>query len=277
VSRGAKRRGDRLRDPAQFLLSAWDEAALGLGKELTMRMRTLGGALVSALAVVLLAACGSSGVGDIFGGGGYPSSSVSEVRGTVYGVDTAGDCAIELRDGETYDRRLRNDGYGYGGRDLVVYCDERTPVVYAGRTYAPAALERGDRIAVQVRESGGRLFADRIDVLEDVTPGDGGDREERVSAYSDLRGRVAYVDRTRRALELERVEVFDRDVLAARDYERLTLSYDERTTVRHEGRDYRPESLEPGDLVEVEIDSVRGELIAEHVLVVDDVRASLPR
>lgn len=249
-----------------------------------MHRNSIRGALGAALAAVLLTGCGSLGVGDILGGGSdQPRQAVTEVRGTVRGVDTTGDCAIELTD-STYANGsyLRNDDspYGNGGRDAVVYCDSRTEVTHQGRSYRPDALEPGDRVVVSVRESGGRLLAERIEVTHDVSQG-GGDYDDRTSPgrYADLRGEVVFVDRDRRTLELARVEVYDREVLDARSYERLTLSYDSGTTVRFEGRSYEPESLERGDLVEVELDRqrVRGQLLADEVVVVDDVRAGYPR
>ena len=124
-----------------------------------------------ALAAALLVGCGSSGMGDILGGGGsdYPSSTLLEVSGTVRGVDTAGgDCAIELTDLRAYDARLR-DGYDSDlSNGEVLFCDDRTEVVHDGRSYRPDALERGDRIVARARRVGDRLHAERIEVTYDV-------------------------------------------------------------------------------------------------------------
>jgi hypothetical protein len=248
---------------------------------------------------LLLGACGSSGMGDILGGGGnnYPQQGIREVRGTVRGVDTRDDCAIELRDSDyAYDNDLRNGSdtsYGGTGETTVVYCDGGTEVVHEGRSYRPDALEAGDRVAVQVRESGGRLIANRIDVLYDVSGGDrygdyaddraddryDNDRydDDRAALYGDLRGRVSRVDESRRTIELERVEYYDRGLEFERDDDRVTLIYDDRTTVRFEGRTYSPDNLEVGDVIEVEVDTVRGQLVADQIEVVTDVRAAYPR
>jgi hypothetical protein len=258
-------------------------------------------ALGLAAVALLLGACGSSGMGDILGGGNdYPQQNVGEVRGTVRGVDTRDDCAIELRDSDYVQTNdLRNSsGTAYGSGDTtVVYCDGGTEVVHEGRSYRPDALEPGDRVAVQVRESGGRLIANRIDVLYDVSSGerygdyaeddrdddddrydnDDGYRDDRSGLYGDLRGRVRRVDESRRTIELERVEYYDRGMEFERDDDRVTLLYDDQTTVRFEGRTYRPDNLEVGDVIEVEVDTVRGQLVADQIEVVTDVRAAYPR
>lgn len=231
-----------------------------------------GRAVAASLAALALAACGSTGIDDILGGtGGAPASTIDEVRGTVSAVDTTGDCRIEVEDTRITERSLRDDdlgGYRTGDR-LTLYCDEGTVVVHEGRSYRPAALERGDEIAARVETSGGRLVVDRIDVLRDVTPGD-----DRASGLeSDLRGTVRFVDRERKTIQLERVDVFDRDLEVYAD-DRVTLYYDTDTDVVFEGRRYAAENLEPGDVIEAEVYELRGQLIVEAIEVVDDVRAS---
>jgi hypothetical protein len=254
-----------------------------------MRTHHTGSALALVAATLLLTACGSSGLGDILGGGSSdPRQSVSEVRGTVRGVDVRGDCAIELRDSDyDYSNDLRNErDTAYGGDTTVVYCDERTQVMHDGRSYRPDALEPGDRIAARVYESGGRLIADRIDVLHDVSSGDdrydddatydSDDRyydDDRSGLFGDLRGRVLRVDSNRRTIQLERVEYYDRGLEFDRDDDRVTLVYDDQTSVRFEGRTYRPDNLEIGDVVEVQVDRVRDQLLADEIEVVSDVRA----
>jgi hypothetical protein len=237
-----------------------------------------GRASVLAFTAALLVGCGSSGIGDVLGGGSdYPESRISEVRGTVRGVDTSGgDCAIELTEASVYDSRLRDrdDGYGLGGE--VLFCDDRTQVVHEGQSYRPDALERGDRIVARVQQVGNRLIADRIEVTHDVSGDDRGgpypDDGRTDTLYGDLRGTVYRVDTTRGTIELERVEVFDRGLELDRVEDRVTLYYDRDTLVRFEGRTYAPENLERGDLVEVEVDEVRGGLLADEISVLEDAR-----
>ena len=238
-----------------------------------------------ALAAALLVGCGSSGMGDILGGGSdYPDSTLLEVSGTVRGVDVAGgDCAIELTESRTYESNLR-DGYGNDLSGEVLFCDDRTEVVYQGRSYRPDALERGDRIVARARQVGSRLHAERIEVTHDVSGGndpyydddrydDPSDRDD-ATLDGDLRGMVYLVDTGRRTIELERVEVFDRGLGFDRDENRMTLYYDGDTRVMFEGRSYSPENLERGDVIEVEVDQVRGELLADEIEVVRDARVS---
>jgi hypothetical protein len=228
--------------------------------------------LVAALA---LGACGSSGLGDVFGGPSQaPATAVDEVRGTVRYVDTSRDCLIELED-TRFTRRsnLRNDSGDLGsyrdGDRLTLVCNDQTVVMHQGRSYRPQALERGDEIAARVNRSGSRLLVDRIDVLYDVS----GDRATAPRSSGDLRGTVRSVDTQNRTIVLDRVEVFDR-TLEAYGSRRVTLLYDTDTDVMFEGRRYRAENLEPGDEVEVDVTEVRGRLIAESIEVVSDVRAS---
>jgi hypothetical protein len=242
-----------------------------------------------ALAAALLVGCGSSGMGDILGGGSdYPNETLVEVSGTVRGVDVSGgDCAIELTESRTYESNLR-DGYGNDLAGDVLFCDDRTEVVHDGRSYRPDALERGDRIVARARQVGGRLHAERIEVTYDVSSGNdpyyeddrSDDRyddrydDDRTGStlYGDLRGIVYRVDTGRRTIELERVEVLDRALGFDRDEDRMTIYYETDTEVTFEGRRYSPENLERGDVVEVEVDQVRGQLVADEIAVIEDAR-----
>ena len=244
----------------------------------------LGRACALALAAAVLAGCGSSGMGDILGGGSdYPENSLLEVSGTVRGVDVSGgDCAIELTDSRTYESRLRDeyDSNGSLGSE-VVFCDDRTEVVHDGRSYRPDALERGDRIVARVRQVGSRLHADRIEVTHDVSSGTydddryddrSDDRSGGSALYGDVRGVVYRVDTGRGTIELEEVEVLDRGLGFDRNEDRMTLYYDRDTEVRFEGQTYSPENLERGDLIEVEVDQLRGQLMADEIAVLRDAR-----
>src|SRR5205085_2506406 len=111
-------------------------------------------------ALLLLAACGSSGngIGDIFGGGNSNSSSY-QIRGTVDSVD-ANSRSIWLTNVSGYNANLNN-----GGSSTVrVYYDNRTTLNYQGQSYRPDQLERGDGVTVNVNQSGNRLIAQNMDV-----------------------------------------------------------------------------------------------------------------
>jgi hypothetical protein len=117
---------------------------------------------LSFLAVLLLlAACGSSGLGDLGGILGSPSPNTpSSVTGTVNYVDTSAQ-RIDLN--VNYVNNLRsNQG------TASIYYDNRTQVQYQGRNYAPTDLERGDEVSVHGFNDNGRYVADQITVTRNV-------------------------------------------------------------------------------------------------------------
>lgn len=260
-----------------------------------MRSLKSGSLLVALVAALALGACGSSDIGDILGG---PSGRApNQLKGIVRAVDTTGDCRIEL-DNTTQSYLDNRDsggiyGDGYGNR-ATVYCDNATRVVFQGQTYRPESLENGDEVIAQVRDVGGRLVADRIDVTYDVSSGGryGDDRygnypqddrygnypqDDRYGQYGsvtgeDVRGTVRRVDRENRTLTLDRVEYFDRGLDRGSDV--VTLYYDNDTRVSFRNETYRPENLEVGDVVAVDVDTVRGTLVADEVRVLADARGS---
>ncbi|HXT49486.1 MAG TPA: DUF5666 domain-containing protein [Thermoanaerobaculia bacterium] len=264
-----------------------------------MRPRTTSSVLAALGVALLLGACGSSDIGDIINGpsGNYPR----EIKGIVRNVDVAGgDCRIDLDNSSssTYlDNRDRgtygSGGYGSGNR-ATVYCDNQTRVVYQGNSYRPDSLEVGDEVIADVRDVGGRLVAERIDVTYDVSSNGryGGNdpysrtpypQDDRYGSYGtagdeDIRGTVRSVNREDRTVTLERVQYYDRDL--ARGSELLTLYYDNDTRVSFRNETYRPENLEAGDIVAVDVDQVRGTLVADDIRVLANARdssASYPR
>src|SRR5262245_33999295 len=126
-----------------------------------MIMNTYKSLAAAALALVLLAACGSSGMGDVLGGG---SQNRYEIRGTVDSVDL-NNRTILLTNVSGYTSMLSNGG----GSSVRVHFDDRTPVEYNGQSYRPADLERGDQVSVRVDESGNSLVAESVSVLRDVS------------------------------------------------------------------------------------------------------------
>lgn len=262
--------------------------------------------MTALVAVVLLTGCGSSGIGDILGGGTgggtrggtgsdgryEPSqSSVSDVRGTIERVDTRN--RLIVVDGEAYRNNLRNGGLRNGGSgdEIVLYYDDRTTVEHEGRTYNPQDLEPGDRIQADVDQSGDRLLAQQIDVLYDATSGDvssgtgstgtwddQNDRNDRDTlGTTEVRGTVLSVDTRNRLVEVERRSEYGSNFstgrstgsTTGRNGEVVRVYYDSSTIVEYEGRRYSPENLERGDRVEVEVDESGGRLIAQEILVVE--------
>ena len=238
--------------------------------------------LTALVVAALLAGCGSTGVGDILGGGRDTSSdrsndpyddrdrygdSVTDVRGTVESVDTLNRRIIVDSEGTGYRSNLRN-----GDEELVLYYDDRTTVAYQGQTYRPEDLERGDRIEADIERSGDRMMVERIDVLYDVTSNDSDSQSILGSDARDdeIRGIVRYVDTRDRTLEIEPSSGY-RSTTGRSDV--VVVHYDTQTTVEYQGRRYQPENLERGDQVEIEIRDQGGRLIAEEILVVGDSRS----
>ena len=118
------------------------------------------------MTLVVTAACGSMGdlggtLGDILGSSS--PAETSDVRGTVSYVDT-GARRIDLN--VSYINDLRSTGDDQRGS---IYYNNDTRVVFEGRDYEVADLERGDEIEVVGFNDNGRYVASTITVLRDVT------------------------------------------------------------------------------------------------------------
>lgn len=234
--------------------------------------------IMLAMSVLLLAGCVSPGIpGGTAGGGygqpgtGYPSTYGRQLLGTVDAVDTRYGRILLLVD----DPRS-----GRGERREVRY-DQRTRLFYQGREHAVEGLERGDVIRVEVADAGREPWAQTIEVVRNVRDtGYGGgyrddgygrdgydDRDYDDRGYDDrfgagpsqeLSGQVAFVDERAQLISLDRV-----------GYRNATrLRFDSRTTVEFQGRSYRPENLERGDQVRVQVRPLgNNEWLAERILV----------
>src|SRR5438105_11057968 len=119
---------------------------------------------ISLVAVVLLlAACGSGGLGDLGTILGSPSSTQSsDVQATVNFVDTQ---AQRIDVNVNTVNNLRNTQ----SSTQSIYYDSHTQVVYQGSSnYRPEDLERGDQIIVRGANNSGRYVADTITVTRNV-------------------------------------------------------------------------------------------------------------
>ncbi len=203
-------------------------------------------ALAAAMMFLVLAACGSSGIGDILGGSGSPSGSGSnryEIRGTVESVDTS-NRSIYLRNVSGYSSNL-GSGDSRSGSSVRVYYDDRTRVDYNGRAYKPDDLERGDQVTVRVDESSNRLMAESMIVTYNVAAG--GNSNPSGSYGSTVRGTIQYLDTSRRTITL------DRGYGSA-----TTIDYATNTPVRYGSTTYRVSDLERGDEIEVSVNDLGG-------------------
>jgi len=161
-----------------------------------------------------------------------------------------------------------------GDRDrgpVVLSYDDGTTVRYQGRSYQPESLERGDRIQVSVdRDDDGRLLAESIDVLYDVSqggppppgPGGYGDRDRGEDRAGSLRGVIRSIDTDSQTLEIS-----DSDRGGT-----VTVGYDDHTPVRFQGQLYTPDNLERGDEVRIRVHDYDGRLFAQEIVVVRDRR-----
>ncbi|GAC1397949.1 MAG: hypothetical protein NVSMB68_13960 [Thermoanaerobaculia bacterium] len=111
------------------------------------------------LAVILLAGCGSVGLGDlgsIFGS--QSQSNPSNISGVVTDIDTG---AHRIDVNVTYVNQLRPNSSQSSGS---IYYDSNTRVVYQGNNYNVTDLERGDEISVSGYNNNGRYMAQTITV-----------------------------------------------------------------------------------------------------------------
>jgi len=112
-------------------------------------------------ALLLLAACGSTSLGDLGSILGSPSASQSsDVQGVVNSVDsTAQRIDLDTR----YVNNLKTTQTGQS-----VYWDSNTRVVYQGQDFRPTDLERGDEISIRGANNNGRYVAETITVTRNV-------------------------------------------------------------------------------------------------------------
>ena len=207
----------------------------------------------ASLALLLLAACSSSGgMGDIFGGGN--SNQNYDIRGTVDYVDP-NTRSVYLRDVSGYNRSMISSG---SGDTVRVYYDDRTPVSYQGQNYRPEDLERGDVVSVRVDESGNSLVAESMTVLQDVS----GTGSSTYPTYgSNIRGTVRYIDTSRRTIEVDRG-----------NGSLMTVDYDTNTPVYYSNQTYRVADLERGDEIDISVrDLGSGRYVAQQINVVRNV------
>ncbi|MEO5812113.1 MAG: DUF5666 domain-containing protein [Rhodanobacter sp.] len=213
------------------------------------------GLLLAASGLLLLAGCVTpGGYGSVPGGydqptADYPSQFRSTLQGTVDGVDRGYNRIIVVVDDPRTGRRQRTE----------VRYDQRTRLTYQGREQSIQGLERGDVIRIDVTQSGRDLWARSIQIVQDVRDGRyGGGRD------NDIRGSVAFVDTRARLIQINRGG-YGNDV---------QMGYNARTTVQYQGRSYRPEDLQRGDRVRIQVRQVgNNQWMAERI----DVERSVGR
>jgi bifunctional DNA-binding transcriptional regulator/antitoxin component of YhaV-PrlF toxin-antitoxin module len=223
-------------------------------------MNTPKSLIAASLTMLLLAACGSTGIGDVLGGGGGGSQTSNyEIRGTVESVDSQ---SVWLRNVSGYTSMLSNSGSGNSGTARV-YFDNQTTVDYQGQAYRPQDLERGDEVVVRVDEDGNRLIANSMTVTYNAGGNTSSSYPSSSGAYgSTVRGTVRYVDASRGTLEIDR----------GSGMSTMMLDFDTATPVYFNGNTYRVADLERGDEVEIRVRETGGNrVLAQDVTVVRSV------
>lgn len=229
------------------------------------------------LMVILLAACGSTGIGDILGGGGSPANqSRYDIQGTVESVDL-NSRAIYLTNVSGYNASMLSNG----GTTVRVYYDENTPVSFNGQSYRPADLERGDQVTVRADESGNNLVAESVTVTRDASTGTSSSYPNNPSSggsntYNQtIRGTVSYVDTANRTIELQSASWINgfNSSTSGSAAGRTVIHYDNNTQIDVAGRMQAMSGLERGDVIEVEVsrDSNNSALWAQRAFLVRDI------
>ena len=232
--------------------------------------------LLLVLAGLLFAGCSS--MGGIFGGDddnqrdedqSRGADRITEVRGTVDRVDTR-DSIIYVETSAVYRSNLRNDE----DDELALYYDSSTVIEYDGKTYEASALEAGDRILADVEDTGSRLYARDIEVTFDVTGADRADDSNRDDdEVSEVRGKVRWLDESRKILELEDASWgWGSGSSDRRGDDVVEVYWDADTVVEYDGKRYSPANLERGDEVQVELRDLGSRYVADEILVIASVR-----
>jgi hypothetical protein len=244
------------------------------------KYKTLAAATV---ALLLMAACGSSGngIGDIFGGGNQSSTGAYQIRGTVDSVDTRSQ-SIYLTNVTGYNTNLN------GGRSssVRVYYDNRTSLNYQGQSYRPDQLERGDEVTVNVDQSGNQLIAQTMDVTYNTrggmasgsngsngTYGYPSSSYPSSQQYSTIRGTVRNVDTRTQTIELENTNWVSGFRTNNTNTSRFVVRYDPNASVDYNGQMYPVTNLERGDVVDVQLQDLgSSNYVAQRVVLVRNVR-----
>ena len=180
----------------------------------------------------------------------YPSQSGNQLVGTVQQVDPNGRLLL-----------ASEGGYG-GGSQVEVMFDQRTQLYYQGQSYSVTGLEPGDRIRIDATQSGGRLWAQSIEVIQNVRDTQGG--QYPGGQYGNqLGGAVSLIDTRARVIAF---------TSGGYSGAATQVRYDERTVVEYRGQMMRPENLERGDVVRIQARQWGNEWLAERIVVETSVR-----
>lgn len=211
--------------------------------------------IAAVLAVLLLGACSSGGLGDVLGGGN--NNSNYQISGTVDSVDTSSR-SIWLRDVSGYSSMLSSGG----GNTVRVYYDDQTSVEWQGRSYRPQDLERGDQVTVRVDEQGNTLVAESMSVTYNAAGGMTSGSNYPTGNYgSSIRGTIRYIDTSRSTIEVSRTSGSN-----------VIIQYGTNTPVYYNNQTYRPGDLEVGDEIDVRYSDLgNGRVSAQDISVIRSI------
>lgn len=200
-------------------------------------------ALVTSVLMLLVGCVTPGGYGQ--SAPNYPAPYDGHLQGTVDGVDLRNRrIGVVINDPRTGRAQRRDVRY-----------DQRTRLFYQGREQPIDGLERGDVVRIEFVQSGRELWARTVEVVRNVR--DDGYRDD-YGYGNDLRGSVSMVDTRARLIRLD----------GAGYGQRSDVVYDARTTVEYQGRSYRPEHLQRGDLVRIQARQVgTNQWLAERIIV----------
>ena len=223
--------------------------------------------VAASFALLLLAACGSSGIGDVLGGGN--NNRTYQIRGVVDSVDTNSQ-SVYLTNVSGYSNMLSNGG---GGSTARVYFDNSTQVEYQGRAYRPQDLERGDEVTVNVDESNNQLLAQSMTVTYDASNSNSSSNYPNNNQQSTIRGTVYSIDSSRHTMTLESTSWIS-GFQGNTNGSRVTVYYDTNASVDVQGRLYPISNLERGDVVDVRVyGSNSSTLQAQSIVLVRDINS----
>jgi len=229
---------------------AYQPEDLEIGDEVAVQLSRSGGRLFATSMTV---------ISDVSSGTGTQNGSrTTQLQGTVQDVDPR--------------QRMIDVDLGYSRKRVRVLYDANTYVDQNGRRYRPEELRRGDEVRIDARETGrGQFMADNISVMQGRT-GDRGDRGDRYGRAATVRGMVRDIDPNRQTIAIDQTQMGSSFNPSRGNL--LTLQYDANTIVEYRGDRYDPSNLERGDIVDVEVQDMGRNQVAQRIVVVRDARSS---
>ena len=181
-----------------------------------------------------------------------PHGSTSVIHGTIRSIDRNSQSM-------TLDR-------GYSS-SITIDVGTNTPVDFNGRTYHPTDLQVGDEIDVHANDlGGGRFSAQDITVTRSAT-------STGTNTSSSIHGTVRYIDPSTRTILIENPTWTTR-FQTGTGSNTMTIHYDPNFQVDYQGQQYPVANLEPGDVVDVQLQNSGGTYYtAQRITVVRNVNA----